>query len=325
MNVITYGPEGSKVCEKHEISGYLSREGYTVWVDLAAAEAEGLHVLRDIFQFHPLAIEDTINQRQRPKIEQYNGYLFIILNSVSKAPQEKADVEFHEVNAFVGRNYLVTVHLRGEKIIDEMQARLQRANQANLMSAGYLLYHLLDVMVDGYFPVLDELADRIETLEEDVLARPRKQLLDEMFALRRVLSEMWRVVGHQRDMFGLLLHHQEVFIKSDVLQYYMRDVYDHLIRISDTVNTFRDLLTGMVELYMSAVSNRLNMVVTRLTVITLVIGVMTVISGFYGMNFENHTTFWPPLDAPWGVGAVVGMMLIVILLSLVVLRLIKWE
>jgi magnesium transporter len=322
MRIITYSPDGYKVCEKHELHEHLQREGSTVWVDLTAAEDEGTNVLQEVFKFHPLAIEDTRNQRQRPKIEEYEGYIFIILNAVTAKREE---VLFHEVNAFVGRNYIVTVHSRGEPTISEMGTRLTRSANHAMMSAGYLLYMLLDVITDSYFPVLDSLSDRIETLEERVLARPEKKLLDELFTLRRMLSEMWRVVGHQRDMFSLLLHHQEVFVKSEVLQYYMRDVYDHLIRISDTVNTFRDLLTGMVELYMSAISNRLNVIVTRLTVLTLVIGAMTVVSGFYGMNFERHDSFWPPLNADWGVLGVVVMMGVIIAISLLVLRLVKWE
>ncbi len=322
MKIILYTPEGEKTCEKLELPEYLKREDCAVWVDLTAREDEGANVLAEVFKFHPLAIEDTRNQRQRPKIEEYNGYMFIILNTVKTDEKETV---FHEVNAFVGRNYVVTVHSTGESIITEMEARLSRNLNSALMSAGYLLYTLLDLIVDDYFPMLDNLSDRIETMEENVLSRPRRQLLDEMFHMRRMLSELWRVVGHQRDMFGLLLHRQEVYAKNDALQYYMRDVYDHLIRISDTVNTFRDLLTGMVELYMSAVSNRLNIIVTRLTLLTLVIGSMTVISGIYGMNFQNPETFFPPLNADWGVLGVLVMMASAVAAALVINRLIKWE
>jgi magnesium transporter len=322
MRITLFTAEGYKTCEKQDLEKYLANPEATIWVDLTDKEDEGANVLRDIFKFHPLAIEDTRNQRQRPKIEEYNGYLFMILNSVIT---HKEETLFHEVNAFVGNNYLVTVHSVGESTITEMETRVQRNQSTPLMSAGYLLYTLLDTVVDDYFPVLDTLSDRIETMEENVLSRPQKQLLDEMFHLRRMLSEMWRVVGHQRDMFGILMHHQMAYNQNEALQYYMRDVYDHLIRISDTVNTFRDLLTGMVELYMSAVSNRLNIIVTRLTILTLVIGGMTVISGVYGMNFQNPNTFFPPLNADWGVLGVIAMMSVVVVIGLLVYRSIKWE
>jgi magnesium transporter len=322
MRITLFTSEGYKTCEKQDLESHLQNPDTTVWVDLTDKEDEGVNVLRDVFKFHPLAIEDTRNQRQRPKIEEYNGYLFIILNSVKT---RDAETLFHEVNAFVGNNYMVTVHSVGESVITEMEARLQRNQTTPLMSAGYLLYALLDTVVDDYFPVLDALSDRIETMEENVLSRPQKQLLDQMFHMRRMLSEMWRVVGHQRDMFGLLLHHQAAYNQNEALQYYMRDVYDHLIRISDTVNTFRDLLTGMVELYMSAVSNRLNIIVSRLTILTLVIGAMTVISGIYGMNFENPNTFFPPLNADWGVFGVIVMMSIAVVIGLIVYRSIKWD
>jgi magnesium transporter len=279
-------------------------------------------VLESVFHFHPLAIEDTRNQRQRPKVEQYEGYLFVILNSVNVT--EAFGLAFHEVDAFVGRNYLVTVHRRAEPVIREMRARIARNDRPTLMSAGYLLYQLLDVSVDMYFPVLDKLGDYIEKVENRVLSNPQRDVLDDMFTLRHDMTELWRITGHMRNMFGMLTHHNEVFIKNEVLQYYMRDVFDHLVGISDTVNTYRDLLTGLVELYMSAVSNRLNIVVTRLTVFTIVIGALTVISGFYGMNFEHHEAFWPPLGADWGVTGVLIMMIVVSVVLVFLFKKLNW-
>jgi magnesium transporter len=309
MNITAYSnTEGNRVCATHELPQYIQKEGTTIWVDLTTTDDEGVRVLRDVFKFHPLAIEDTLNQRQRPKVEGYADYLFVILNTIKLTDDE--EIEFQEMDAFVGSNYIVTVHDKLEPIVQEMQTRIDRSNGTTLMSAGYLLYVMLDAMVDEYFPVVDELGEAIEEIEEAVLQKPDKKMLERAFRLRRTLSEMWRVVNHQRNMFTSLMHHHEMFAKNEVLQYYLRDVYDHLIVVSDTLTTFRDLATGIVELYLSAVSNRLNIVVTRLTIVTIVIGAMTVISGFYGMNFENHTTFWPPLNAEWGVAGVLAIMLV---------------
>ena len=171
--------------------------------------------------------------------------------------------------------------------------------------------------MDSYFPVLDTVGDEIEEMNEAILERPQKETLARLFQLKRTLAEMWRVAGQQRDMFSLLTRDNSHLIKEESLRYYLRDVYDHLLRISDTVNTFRDMLSNVVDLYMSAISNRLNIVVQRLTVVTIGVGVLTVISGFYGMNFEQT---WPPFAADWGVPFV----LVLMVLALVGIALVLW-
>jgi magnesium transporter len=289
-----------------------------VWVDMTGPTKDDVRVMRDVFKFHPLAIEDTHNQSQRPKIEEFSDYLFGILNPIEVTD---GDLSFRELDVFVGRNYIVTVHPGSEPIIQEAEHRIGHHITTPLLSPGYLLYVLVDVVVDHYFPLLDSLGDDIEQLGDNIVTQARQESLNRLFNLKRTLNTLWKVIGPQRDMFNVLTRRDLPFIDQNVLQYYLRDVYDHLLRITDTVNTYRDVLTSVIDLYMSAVSNRLNQVVNRLTVITIIIGVFSVIGSFYGMNFE-HT--WPPFPALWGVPFVLGMMALATVVVLAIFRRLGW-
>lgn len=291
-----------------QLPALLKGEGQVVWVDFVGREPGGDQILRDVFHFHHLAIEDTLNQRQRPKVEEYHDYVFSILNSVKR--DAEGEVEFCEIDMFVGKNFLVTVHEEAnDHAVAEMRQRVDEACSVQVMSPGYLLYALVDSVVDAYFPLLDDIGDEIEEIAELVFDLPRQTMLERLFRLRRTLNEVWRVAGQQRDMFGILMRENHHLIHQESLRFYMRDVYDHLLRISDNVNTFRDTLTNVVDLYMSSVSNRLNQQVNRLTIITMGIGLLAVITGFYGMNFERT---WPPFNAPWGVPFVITLMVVTV-------------
>ncbi len=170
-----------------------------------------------------------------------------------------------------------------------------------------MIYALADEVVDLYFPILDSIGDEIDDISESIIETPRREDLNHVFQLKRALAEMWRVAGQQRDMFNVFTRLELQYITEDIARYYMRDIYDHLLRISDTVSTFRDTMSGVIDVYLSAVSNRLDVIVQRLTVVTIGIGVLTVISGFYGMNFDHN---WPPFSAVWGVPFVLVLMLV---------------
>jgi magnesium transporter len=301
----------------------------TLWIDITGPSDDDIRVMREVLRLHPLAIEDTRNQEQRPKVEEYADHLFMILNPASlddhhghpaqaapgARPRGRPDLRprFRELDVFVGKSHVVTVHPAAEPTIEAVRRRLG----GTPVDPGYLLYVLVDVVVDGYFPLLESLSDEIDRLEEHVLKDPRRATLARLFRMKRTLLEIRKVVGPQRDMFNTLARRDLAFIDHDRLQYYLRDVYDHLLRITDMVDTLRDFLTSAVDLYMSAVSNRLNQVINRLTVLTVMIGSLSVITGFYGMNFEAT---WPPFKAPWGVAFTLGLMSVVVAVMLFVLR-----
>lgn len=302
--------EGPKPAALDELPARLAG-AETLWIDITGPSDDDTRVMHDVLHLHPLAIEDTRNQEQRPKVEEYADHLFVILNPASLDGHHRP--RFRELDLFVGRNYVVTVHPGDEPVLEAARKRLG----GGPVDPGYLLYVLVDIVVDGYFPLLETLSDEIDRLEEHLLKDPRRATLGRLFRMKRTLLDLRKVVGPQRDMFNTLTRRDLAFIDHDRLQYYLRDVYDHLLRITDMVDTLRDFLTSAVDLYMSAVSNRLNQVVNRLTVLTVVMGSLAVITGFYGMNFEAT---WPPFKAPWGAPFALGLMAAVIGVLLVVLR-----
>lgn len=317
MRVVRFTEAGMEPIEAPDLPALLAQPNGVLWVDLSGPTVEDVRLMRDVFHFHPLAIEDTTNQRQRPKVEEYRDHLFIILNPVDEYTGE---LSFRELDVFVTHSTIVTVHNGdSEAIVDQVMQRCHvRVEVGQKVSVGFLLYALADAVVDLYFPLLDTIGDEIEAMSQEIIDKPTRDILNRLFRLKRALAEMWRVAGQQRDMFTVFTRLESSYLTEEIARYYMRDIYDHLLRISDTVSTFRDTVSGVVDVYLSSVSNRLAIVVQRLTVVTIGIGMLTVISGFYGMNF-THT--WPPFEEPWGVPFVLTLMLI----ALVVVIIVMWR
>jgi magnesium transporter len=313
---IVYSPDTASIDELP--ARLAAQDGGVVWVDITGPTEDDVRLMHDVFHFHPLAIEDTRNMRQRPKVEEYANYLFFILNPVGMQQDETL---FCELDVFVGRNYVVTIHAAEEPVIAEVQRRLDRGNASLPPSAGYLMYLLIDGVVDSYFPILDNMEEAIEQLGDQILSDPNQKLLNRLFDLKKSLVDMWRVVWPQREILNNLRDHRLDLFNQDQLMPYLRDISDHLMWIADMVSTFRDTLTGIIDLYMSAVSNRLNRVVNRLTVFTVIIGALTVVGGFYGMNFV-HT--WPPFSSNLGVPFVLLLMAGIIAGLLYTFRRLKW-
>lgn len=313
LHLWLYGKDGHGAeADPAEIPRLLGDPAAVFWLDVTGPDDAEARLLLETFRFHPLAVEDTRNQRQRPKAEEFPEQLFLILNPPAG---HEGRCSFRELDVFLGRRYVVTIHPEAEPVVELARQRLGRG--PGEVSAGHLVYVLLDLVVDQYFPILDGFQERIEGLEEALLERPAPERLRELFQMKRDLLDFRRVVAPQRDMFNLLTRRDLAFIDQAQLQFQLRDVYDHLLRIADMSDSFRDLLTGSIDLYMSAVSNRLNQVVNRLTVVTVLLGTIAAISGFYGMNFTHS---WPPFDAPWGVPATLAMMGGVVSVTLFVLR-----
>ncbi len=292
-----------------ELKLLLADPTNSLWIDMDGPSPYHQSVMRDVFHFHPLAIEDTLNGRQRPKIEEYADHLFAIVNAIGREDDEERSIAFREIDIFVGSNYLVTVHDGPEPCIEAALERCTTPGRAvnGEMSVSFAFYAVIDRVIDDYFPIVDDIGDEIDSISERILERPHQSELKRLYNLKRGLAEIWRVTGQQRDMFLILNRYDRLLDRSGRLAYHLRDVLDHVIRISDMVSTYRDMLASVVELYMSSFSNRLNITVKRLTVLTLTIGILTLISGFYGMNFAQT---WPDFDNPLGVPITIGMMIL---------------
>lgn len=316
ITVTVFDKDGSHTGQPDDLEKLIGQMEVTVWVDMVGPTEAASDLLRHLFKFHPLAIEDTMNHWQRGKVEEYADHLFAILNPIEWEADRPV---FRELDVFVGCNYVVTVHRAEEPTLDVVRERLARHPAAP--RSGFLFYVILDTVVDGYFPVLDRLAEAIEALGDRALSEPNQRMLNQLFDLKTTLVDMWRIIWPQRDIPNKLMHHDLPFLDQENLNLYLRDVSDHLMWIAEMVNTFRETLTGTLDLYMSAVSNRLNKVVNRLTVFTVLIGLLTVISGFYGMNFAET---WPPFDSALGVPFVLALMVGLIVGLLALFRKLDW-
>jgi magnesium transporter len=319
MDTTFFTAEDFREVTSHKLTDVLNTDNGVMWADLEQPIEADFAKLRAVFSFHPLAIEDTLHQNQRPKVEEYQDHLFIVLKPSSILANT---VSFRELEVFVGRNYLITIHYSDEPVIKHARKRLDLHQERTSFSssATQFLYTLLDVVIDGYIQALDQLEDEVEILSKEVLVAPTPDTLNRLFELKSVFSNMSRILLPQREIINVLVNHNVVFINPNS-QYYLRDVSDHLAQAIDRVRLGQDNLNTLMSLYASAVSNQLNQHVNRLTILAIVLGVFTIFTGFYGMNFE-HT--WPQWSEPLAIPSMLIVITFVIGLFLAILRWRKW-
>jgi magnesium transporter len=295
--------------DRDMVREHLDR-GEFFWLDLHRPTAEQLALLREPFGLHPLAVEDAEHFGQRPKFEAFDGYVYLVVYGAN------ADRDgLVEVHCFVSEQYLVTVHRDDCPAFADVRRQVVEGHPPALQPA-LALYRVVDALADSFFPELSKLDDRIDELESGVLKQPDDTQLQEVFQLKRRLVAWRKVVSPQRDLFARMFSRVVDIpgMTPDTERYY-RDVYDHLIRISDLLDSYRDLLTGAMDVYLSTVSNRLNEVMKRLTIVATIFMPLTWIVGFFGMNFSwmvVHVTGWLPFLALGVVTQViaVGVMLV---------------
>jgi len=253
------------------------------WFHLEEPDSPLLDRLAQEFGFHELEIEDCRHQRHTAKLEEYENHIFIIANTLHFVP-ETLGVWFGELAFFVGAEFLVTVHLGPTRSVKEVLAKLKAV--AKMQRPDRVAYLLLDNMVDRYLPVLDSLGDRIDEIEDEVTRQPTPKTLEDIFALRRGLSEFRRTVGSMREMVNAIMRQRAPYYRADMAAYW-RDLYDHVIRGLTMIETYRDLLASVMEIYLTAVANRTNEIMKALTVWATVAVPLVIITGYFGMNFEH--------------------------------------
>jgi magnesium transporter len=272
-------------------------EPVTFWIDLADPTAEESRILSDFFNFHELAVEDALAAVHHPKIEEYRGYLFIILHGIDF---EESQHRFatHDVDFFVGPNFLVTVHDGTSRSIQRMHTVFPRNTKALEEGPASLMHHIVDAMVDNYRPEVDKLEARIDKLERSVVEDPRQRLVDGILALKRDVTALRRITAPQRDVLARLAR-REFDLIGESVSYRFRDVYDHLVRIEDEALAFQDRISAILEAHLSQTSNRLNEVMKVLAVFASIFGPLTVLTSLYGMNVPlphlpggDHAQFW---------------------------------
>ena len=265
--------------DRGAIGALLGRDEY-FWLDLRDPGDEEAAALGELFSFHPLALEDMLKRNQRPKLEDYGDFMFLVYYA---AHAGEWGIELDEVHAFLSGGYLVTVHQGACRALEEARERLSAQAPR---SEQFVVYRVLDGLTDTFFPLLEDLEDRLERLDEEIFSEPSPDHLQPLTELRRDLVELGRVATPQRDM---LARHVDDILEIPGLQPdsrdYFRDVYDHAIRISDQIDSYRDLLIGSRDAYLSVTSNRLNEITKQLTVVATIFLPLSFVVGFFGQNF----------------------------------------
>jgi magnesium transporter len=278
-----------------EISEYLKERTTTVWVDIQDPGEEQAELLLEEFGFHPLAVEDACKGEQRPKIEEYRGYLFIVAYALPDTPDAR-DVRPLEVHAFIGRNYVVTVHRGPVPALDEAYRRWTRGGALLGEGVGFLAYTVFDAMVDTFFPTIDLIGDDLDDRQEQMFEHPNRDFVPDLLRIRRGIVQLRRVLAPMRDVFSFLLRHDLTIFEAESRAYF-QNVYDHVIRLLDNLEVLRELATGALEAYMTVLSNRLNATMRTLTVFTIALAFVGAVFGAWGMNVavplaESTLAFW---------------------------------
>ncbi len=288
------------------------------WVDLEDPTDEEIGVLNGLLGFHPLAVEDCIQDTQSPKLDDYGDYVFMTVHGVDFSQLEER-FSTHELDVFIGENFLVTHHKQQHKSVFDTRGRVVKNPAYLLRSPDWLLYTILDAMMDNYAPAMDLFDERVNRVEADVFGHEPDRALNEVLSLKREILHLRRIIVPQRDILNRLSHECERFIKREHFIYF-RDVYDHLVRISETADIYRDILTGILDAYLLLTSNRLNTVMKTLTIITTIMMPLTVIVGIYGMNFD----YMPELRTRYGYFVVLGIMAILVVVMMGMFKKKKW-
>jgi magnesium transporter len=284
----------------------------TLWVDLVQpTPEEGQQLLGDTFHFHPLSIEDALTDIHHPKVEPYERYLYVILHGIDFQASEHQFATL-DIDFFLARNYLVTVHDGRSRSIQKVKGLCQQ--HAHILEEGpvALMHRIVDSMVDNYAPELVEIEEEMDELEDKAILGEGENLMRPILAIKRDLSALRRVVIPQRDVVGRLARREFPEISSE-MAYRFRDVYDHLVRYSDEAVMFQDRVTGMLEGYLSAISNRLNRVMKVLTVVSTIVLPMTVLTGLWGMNVPLPRFAGSDVAQFWWVVGIMGMLTVVML------------
>ncbi len=322
--------EEREIVDLAELAGHLDSRKVT-WINIdGLGDLAALTLLGEKFNLHPLALEDVLNTGQRPKVELAPNYVFIIAQMVY---QDNARTIYGEqVSFFLGKNFLITVQEEAKyDVFDPVRKRI-RSGRGSIrkLKADYLAYALLDSIIDHYYPVLEEIGAAIEELEDDLLEKPSREMVFSLHEYKRSLTQLRRFVWPLRDVINSLLHDTSGYISSPT-KVFLRDCYDHTVQLMDLVESYKELTTGLMELYHSSVGLRTNEVMRVLTVITSIFIPLTFLVGVYGMNFapESPSGMKLPLNMPelYQPHGYLGLMLIMALIAviqLIIFKKIKW-
>jgi magnesium transporter len=290
------------------------------WINI-----DGIHQIDTVeklgqqFGLHPLILEDILNTQQRPKFEDFEEYIFVVLKMLSYNDQKQRTYS-EQVSLVLGHNFVISFQEKVGDVFDPVRDRIRNAKgRIRKMGADYLAYSLLDAVVDNYFVILEKLGEKVESMEEELVVEPTEKTLKQIHSLKREMIFLRRSVWPLRELINGLQKSESPLIKKPT-QIYLRDVYDHTIQIIDTIESLRDTVSGMLDVYLSSLSNRMNAVMKVLTIIATIFIPLTFITGVYGMNFK----YMPELEWRWGYAIVLLVMAVVAVSMLLYFRRKRW-
>jgi magnesium transporter len=298
----------------------FSNTSTATWINL-----DGIHQLDNIekigkhFKIHPLVLEDIMNTGQRPKMEDFGDYLFIVLKMLHY-DEEEDETKTEQVSLVLSSKFVISFQENEGDVFDSVRERIRTdRGRIRKMGVDYLAYSLIDAIVDNYFMVLEKIGEKIEDIEDELVKNPTPEVLHTIHRLKRELIFLRKSVWPLREVISRLERWESSLIDKSI-DIYLRDVYDHTIQVIDALETFRDMLSGMLDIYLSSVSNRMNEVMKVLTIIATIFIPLTLIAGIYGMNFR----YMPELESSWGYPMVYMIMLAIGAVMLVYFRRKKW-
>ncbi len=307
----------STECSVANISDMVAKPEVIVWTDVSDPTSQDFLDLAEEFGFHPLSIEDCQHGHQRPKIEEFQGYYFIVMYEAHL--NEEQDLELRELSMFLGKDFLVTVHSKPIRAIETAKRVwprwIDRANEGS----GLLAYLLIDAIVDDYMPLLDTVSETMDELEDQIFEVFKPESIESIFYIKKQLLQLRRTVTPLRDVFNTMLRREQPIFARET-HIYFHDVFDHVIRVADTIDTLRDMLSSIMDAYLSVSNNRMSMVMKRLTSISTILMSVTLIAGIYGMNFD----VMPELRWHYGYAYALGLILFVAAALTIFLRKVKW-
>ena len=322
ITVIDYDREQLHESEIRKVEECLTfRDKPTVtWINVDGVnDAQILEKIGECFGLHPLILEDIMNTDQRPKVEDFGNYMYVVLKMLHY-DNEKSDVVTEQVSIILGSGFVISFQEREGDVFNPIRDRVRTARGLiRKMGPDYLTYALIDAIVDNYFLILERLGEKIEYIEDELVTKPTLETLREIHELKRDMIFLRKSVWPLREVVSKLEREGSKLIK-ETTGISLRDVYDHTVQVIDAVETFRDMLSGMLDIYLSSISNRMNEVMKVLTIIATIFIPLTLISGVYGMNFA----YMPELGSPWGYPLVLLSMAIIVSLMLVYFRRKRW-
>ncbi len=321
ISIIDYDPENYQEIQiKNVEECFVYKDKSTVsWINIMGlSNTDVIERIGKGFNLHPLVIEDVLNIHQRPKLEDYRDYIFIVLKMLTYNDKSH-EVESEQVSIIPGNNLVLTFQEKGGDVFEPIRTRIRNDKGViRKKGADYLVYALIDVIVDNYFVILEQIGEEIEGLEEKVLVEPSPKVVQRIHRLKRNLINLRKSIWPLRETLGNFEKMESSLFKSSSL--YFRDIYDHTIQIIDTVETFRDMASGLLDVHLSSISNRMNEIMKMLTIIATIFIPLTFIAGIYGMNFK----YIPELEWKWGYPLILIVMLGVGVTMMIYFKKKKW-